>query len=94
VQVGTAFLATRQSGASPEHRHALSHGNRHTRLTKAFTGRLARALERDIDLDEIAPFPYHAHLMRPLVSAHWGGQSARLVQPGRDAVELLEALTA
>ena len=27
VQVGTAFLATRQSAASPEHRHALSHGD-------------------------------------------------------------------
>ncbi len=27
VQVGTAFLATRQSAASPEHRHAISHGD-------------------------------------------------------------------
>ena len=48
VQIGTAFLATRQSAASPEHRHALSHGARHTRLTSAFTGRLARGLATEI----------------------------------------------
>jgi nitronate monooxygenase len=92
VQVGTAFLATRQSAASPEHRHALSHGARHTRLTTVFTGRLARALSQDVELDDIAPFPYQAMLMRPLLTAHWGGQSAPLVRPERDAVELLEAL--
>ena len=92
VQVGTAFLATRQSAASPEHRHALSHGDRHTRLTSAFTGRLARALAAELAVGEVAPFPYQAWLMRPLISAHWAGQSARLVQPDRDAVELLEHL--
>jgi nitronate monooxygenase len=94
VQVGTAFLATRQSAASPEHRHALSHGARHTRLTKVFTGRLARALSQDVELGDIAPFPYQAMLMRPLLAAHWGGQSAPLVQPDRDAVELLHELVA
>ncbi len=30
--------------------------------------------------------------MRPLIAGHWAGQSARLVQPDRDAVELLEEL--
>jgi nitronate monooxygenase len=92
VQVGTAFLATRQSAASPEHRHAISHGARHTRLTTVFTGRLARALAREIEPGEVAPFPYQAWLMRPLIAGHWAGQSARLVQPDRDAVELLEEL--
>jgi nitronate monooxygenase len=94
VQIGTAFLATRQSAASPEHRHALSHGDRHTRLTSAFTGRLARALAAELAVGEIAPFPYQAWLMRPLAGAHWAGQSARLVRPDRDAVELLEQLAA
>jgi nitronate monooxygenase len=92
VQVGTAFLATRQSAASPAHRDALSHGTRHTRLTPAFTGRLARALATDFQLDDVAPFPYQAMLTRPLLSAYWAGQSARLVQPDRDAVELLRSL--
>ena len=92
VQVGTAFLATRQSVASPEHRHALAHGDRHTRLTTAFTGRLARALASDLQLGDSAPFPYQAMLTRPLVSAYWAGQSAALVQPDQDAVELLRRL--
>jgi nitronate monooxygenase len=94
VQIGTAFLATRQSAASPEHRHALSHGARHSRLTKVYTGRLARALEAPImdAAEEIAPFPYQAVLMRPTGAAHWAGQSARLVRPDRDAAELLEQL--
>ena len=94
VQIGTAFLATRQSAAAPEHRRALAHGDRHTRLTSAFTGRLARALATELAIDEIAPFPYQAWLMRPLLRAHWAGQSARLVRPDRDAVELLEELAA
>jgi nitronate monooxygenase len=92
VQIGTAFLATRQSAAGPEHRHALSHGDRHTRLTSAFTGRLARALAPELAIDEIAPFPYQAWLTRPLARARWAGQSARLVRPDRDAAELLEEL--
>jgi nitronate monooxygenase len=92
VQIGTAFLATRESAASPQYRHALTHGERNTRLTRAYTGRLARALATELELDEIAPFPYQAWLMRPLVTAHWAGQSAPLVQPDRSAVELLEQL--
>jgi nitronate monooxygenase len=92
VQIGTAFLATRESAASPQHRHALTHGERHTRLTSAYTGRLARALAAELEVDEIAPFPYQAWLMRPLVTAYWAGQSAGLVKPDRKAVELLEQL--
>jgi nitronate monooxygenase len=94
VQVGTAFLATRQSAASAEHRRALAYGDRHTRLTSAITGRLARALAIDLEVEAVAPFPYQAWLMRPLITAHWAGQSARLVQPDRDAVELLHQLMA
>ena len=78
MQIGTAFLATRQSGATPEHRHALAHGDRHTRLTRIFSGRLARGLATDImyaiaDSDErVARFPYQGALMRPLVDAARG----------------------
>jgi nitronate monooxygenase len=94
VQIGTAFLATRQSAANPAHRYALAHGDRHTRLTKVFTGRLARALATDIEVERIAPFPYQAMLLRPIASAYWAGQSAPMVHPDRDAVELLEQLVA
>lgn len=45
VQVGTAFLACEESGTTDLHRAALfGDGNRHTVLTRAFTGRLARGL--------------------------------------------------
>ena len=48
VQLGTAFLATRESGA-PEHwKAALAEGEtRGTRLTRAFSGRRARGLVND-----------------------------------------------
>ena len=100
MQVGTAFLATRQSGASAEHRQALADGPRRTRLTRAITGRLARGLETRITtLDAVAPFPYQAMLESPLTSsgdpdfrAFWAGQAAPLVRRDRDAVELLREL--
>ncbi len=100
VQVGTAFLATRQSGASAAHKQALADGPRRTRLTRAITGRLARALETRITLEEpVAPFPYQSMLTFPLTSsgdpafrAFWAGQAAPLVRGDRDAVELLREL--
>ena len=104
VQVGTAFLATTQSAASSAHRYALAHGPRRTRLTRAITGRLARGLDaRIMTFDPVAPFPYQASLIRPLIEvayragredlvAFWSGQSAPLVRPDRDAVELLREL--
>jgi hypothetical protein len=43
VQMGTAFLACEESGASPLHRKAILSGNAsRTVLTRGFTGRLAR----------------------------------------------------
>jgi nitronate monooxygenase len=105
VQVGTAFLATRQSNASERHRHALAHGPRTTRLTRAITGRLARGLDTRItEYAPVAPFPYQAALIGPIMAAAyeqgrddllalWAGQSAPLVKPGRDAVELLQAMS-
>ncbi len=64
AQIGTAFLACRESGASELHRQALfSAGARHTTLTRAFTGRLARGLrnrwteEMAARADQLPPFP-------------------------------------
>ncbi len=45
VQVGSAFLACEESGASPAHRQALlSPQARYTALTRAFSGRFARGI--------------------------------------------------
>lgn len=55
VQIGTAFLACEESGASPEHRAVLfSDQAQHTALTRAFSGRLARGV-RNRWTDEVAP---------------------------------------
>jgi nitronate monooxygenase len=64
AQLGTAFLACEESGASALHREALfSDDARQTVLTRAFTGRLARGIEnrwtREMQqkLAELPPFP-------------------------------------
>lgn len=62
VQVGTAFLACEESGASAEHRAALfGAGAERTVLTRAFSGRLARGLHNrwtaEHDGQEPLPFP-------------------------------------
>ena len=73
VQMGTAFLAREESGASPLHREALLTGQaKQTALTRGFTGRLARGIknrlldelnQRDI---EILPYPLQRALVRHL----------------------------
>ena len=71
VQIGTAFLACEESGASPEHRAALLGGKAgHTALTRGFTGRLGRGIKNQL-LDtmnapgvEILPYPLQRFLMR------------------------------
>ena len=63
VQVGTAFLATRQSAANDAHRQAIREASaRGTVLTRAMSGRLARGIpNRAIrEIEErgvVAPFP-------------------------------------
>ncbi|MEZ2388678.1 NAD(P)H-dependent flavin oxidoreductase [bacterium RCC_150] len=63
VQIGSAFLATRQSAASPAHLAALrSPEAAHTVLTRALSGRLARGIPNRIireltDPSAHAPFP-------------------------------------
>jgi nitronate monooxygenase len=71
VQIGTAFLACEESGASPRHREALLSGDAgKTALTRGFTGRLARAIQNELlkkvnDPNiEILPYPLQRYLMR------------------------------
>ncbi len=64
VQIGTAFLATNQSGTSNTHRQKLfSKEARYTTLTKVFTGRLSRGLKNRLTEElkdfqhTLAPYP-------------------------------------
>jgi nitronate monooxygenase len=73
VQMGTAFLACEESGASEHHRGALLGGKAgRTALTRGFTGRLGRGIKNRL-LDElnqpgveILPYPLQRALMKNL----------------------------
>ncbi len=71
AQLGTAFLATAESGASPAHRRfLLEEPDRGTVLTRAFSGRYARGIrntftERMAGADVLA-FPLQNTLSTPL----------------------------
>ncbi len=73
VQVGTAFLATGESGAAPAHREALLRdGERSTALTRTFTGRHARGLVNRFAREmvehesELPAYPWQNLLTLPL----------------------------
>lgn len=76
VQIGTAFLATEESGALPEHREALfSNAAKNTLLTRAYTGRLGRGITTQLAKevrgkeDELLPFPLQTTFMSSLRKA-------------------------
>jgi nitronate monooxygenase len=76
VQMGTAFLATNEAGTSaPYRKKLLESGNRKTKLTRAFSGRLARGVmnrfmeEMDADPRAILPFPAQNNFTRDLRNA-------------------------
>jgi nitronate monooxygenase len=69
AQLGTAFIATPESGAPEAHKQGVLSGTEEsTVVTPAWTGRHARGirnrLARDLDArrEELAPFPYQAVL--------------------------------
>lgn len=72
VQVGTAFLRTRQSAASDAHRAALGEvTDDGTVLTRAVTGRLARGIPNRLvrlveEAAEILPFPAQGWVLQPV----------------------------
>ena len=74
AQLGTAFLATAESGASPAHRrYLLTEHARSTVLTRAFSGRYARGV-RNAFTDRMAGaeqlgFPLQNTLTAPLRKA-------------------------
>ena len=83
VQMGSAFLACEESGASTLHREAILDGHaKRTALTRGFTGRLARGIKNRL-LDElnqkdieILPYPLQRALVRHLsIPAERAGRS-------------------
>jgi len=83
VQMGTAFLACDESGASHLHRQALREKKAgHTALTKTFTGRLARGIhnrlmeELNREGTPILPYPLQRGLVRNVaIPAEAAGRS-------------------
>lgn len=98
VVVGTALLLADEAGTSPVHRAVLSDARfDRTVLTRAFTGRYARALANDFtrEFSNVAPSGYPAlhHLTRGIRSAAsaagdsglahlWAGEGWRDTKPG------------
>ena len=86
AQLGTAFLACEESNAAPLHREKLfAIDARHTTLTRAFTGRLARSIHNGFVAAMkgggagIAPYPVHAWLTAKLRSAALAAGRADLI---------------
>ena len=108
VQIGTAFLACPEAATHPLHREALRSARADaTTITRAFSGRPARALSNrltDLDgLDAIA-FPAQLSISGPLATAAaeqgssdflamWAGQAAPLARE-IPAAELVNAIVA
>lgn len=76
VQIGTAFLATNESGASEAHKAALhSPAARSTVLTPVFSGRLARGIsnrfvrEMTAFENDLPPYPIQSALTQSIRSA-------------------------
>lgn len=76
VQLGTAFLASNESGAHPEYKKAiLKSMDESTVLTKSFSGKAARGIrnrfidEIDSHCENIPPYPVQNALTQPLRTA-------------------------
>jgi NAD(P)H-dependent flavin oxidoreductase YrpB (nitropropane dioxygenase family) len=94
AQIGTAFLCCPEAGTLPAHRAAVA-SSADTALTRAFTGRRARAVVNDFlrQYDAHAPraYPHILNLLRPVLGAArtagdsettnlWAGQAHALAR--------------
>jgi nitronate monooxygenase len=109
AQLGTAFMNCPEAGTAPAHRRALaSDAARVTTITRAFSGRAARAIRNRVveifERVEPAPFPQQQQLtadIRAAASAAgrddlmqmWAGQAAPLIR-ALAAAELVATLAA
>ena len=78
AQLGTAFLATDESGATNEHKNRLHAADSYaTELTRAFSGRLARTLSNTFFVPQhstggpvYAPYPLQGQLLGKLMDGY------------------------
>lgn len=75
LQLGTAFLATDESGATEQHKtKLLSKDSFKTELSRVYTGRLARTIINSLssDFNELpqAPYPIQSQLFGPLIKKY------------------------
>ncbi|WP_342514126.1 nitronate monooxygenase [Sporosarcina sp. FSL K6-1522] len=98
VQIGTALLATDESGAHPKYKQAIFEAEEGcTTLTKAFSGKTARGIRNQFIMDMrdavLAPYPYQNDLTKGIRKAAaaqgksefmslWAGESVHLTQDG------------
>lgn len=107
AQLGTAFLRCPEAGTLPAHRAAVASAA-DTALTRAFTGRRARAVVNDFleryDADAPRAYPHVLNLTRPVLAAAreagdpasinlWAGQAHRLAREA-PAAQIVQELSA
>jgi nitronate monooxygenase len=96
VQLGTAFLVTDESNATPVHKAALfSDEAKYTVLSKSLTGRMGRMIRNRISEEinfqtEVLPFPLQTRLMGPLRAAALAQGKTDMINfwSGQNAVSL------
>jgi len=98
AQLGTPFLLCPEAGTSPVHREALARPG-DTVLTRAFTGRRARALVNDFvrahEAEAPPAYPHVLEITRPvLVEARKAGDTAAINLWAGQAHELARAVPA
>jgi len=110
VQLGTAFLACDESGATPLHKQLLfSEKSKYTTLSKSLTGRTGRMIANRISADvpfetEVLPFPLQTRLLAPLKAAALAQGRTELINfwsgqnttvlKHHDATQLMQSLIA
>ncbi|QSB28971.1 nitronate monooxygenase family protein [Flavobacterium sp. CLA17] len=108
VQLGTAFMVTEESGATPLHKQVLLSGTANpTTVSKSLTGRMGRLLSNRISdavpfETEVLPFPLQTKLIAPLKAAALAQGKTEMISfwsgqntsalKHRNASELMQAL--
>jgi nitronate monooxygenase len=94
AQIGTAFLRCPESGISPAYREALRAAQADsTIVTRAVSGRPARALRNRIsqELSGVLPYPAQLSLTVPLLESDAAGSDFRAMWSGQGAALATEA---
>lgn len=99
AQLGSAFLACKESNATPQHKALLLNGGaKHTMLSKSLTGRLGRMIGNRISTEvpyetDVLPFPLQTRFLAPLKNAALAQGKTDLVNmwAGQNTVSLQHA---